>query len=86
MFTLSTQVLFFSFVREILYGVSAEKYPLSVQELGFKNSGMSIVANELQNIFLNCFNYCILTVFTTLVHCCGLFCSEETNKQKSERG
>ena len=41
------------------------------------------MANELQNIFLNCFNYCILTVFTTLVHCCGLFCSEETSKQTS---
>ena len=86
MFTLSTQVSFFSFVREIFYGVS-EKHPFSVPELAIELR-LSIVADELQNIFLNCFNYCILTMFTTLVHCCGLFCSEETSKQtnKSERG
>ena len=41
--------------------------------------------NELQNVFLNCFNHCILTMLTTLVHYCGLFVTKiQTNKQTTE--
>ena len=43
------------------------------------------MANELQNVFLNCFNHCILTMLTTSVHCCGLFVATiQTNKQIKE--
>ena len=43
------------------------------------------MAKELQNVFLNCFNHCILTMLTTSVHCCGLFVATiQTNKQIKE--
>ena len=63
----------------------SKKCPLSAQELGYRTQALSIVANELQNVFLNCFSHCILAMLTTLVHCCGLFVATiQRNKQIKE--